>query len=435
MKSLAHATDTPAILGGVPSVRAAVPHYTWPSIGPEEEAAVLRVLRRRELSFHRRTGIIQEFEDAFARMHARPFVMSACSGTAALHAAYFGLNLDPGDEVIVPAYTHLGTVLPMLQVGLQPVLCDVDERTGNIDAALIDARVSPRTRAITVTHQYGHVCAMDAIMEIAARHDLYVVEDCSHAHGAAYRGRLAGTFGDAACFSLQAHKAVAAGEGGVLVTSDARIFERAALLCHFRQRWPSTSAEYESFAETGYGLKTRLHPLAAAIALEQLRKLPDVNARRQSHLQYFSSRVRSIRGLEPLHTAPDVVRGGFFRFVFRYKPQEMSGLGIDTYIEALKAEGVAEVMPGSLAKPLHLTRIMQTLDDRMYRGGWPRRGAHVDAQHLYRQGDFPVAERFSALTLQFPAFTHEERDIIDEYCGALDKIARHAVDLCAHFSG
>jgi perosamine synthetase len=401
-------------------------------LGEEEERAVLEELRTGELSYGESAGVVAKLELEFARMHDVPFALTTSSGTAALHAAYFALDLDHGDEVLAPTYTHLGTVLPMLHVGLVPVLCDVDEHTGNIDPSDAEVRISPRTRAIVVTHQYGHVCDMDAIAALAARHDLRVVEDCAHALGSTYNGRVAGTFGDVACFSLQAHKVVPAGEGGVLLTRDATVFERATLLAHFRRATPATGARLAPFTGTGYGLKNRLHPLGAALALVGLRRLPERIRQRRENLEYFGDRARSITGVRPLPTAPGVDRGGYFRYLLRYSAAELHGVPIGRYVDALRAEGVCEVALGNLAKPLHLTALLQTLDDGMHRSGWPRRGAHVNVEHVYRPGNFPAAERFSEETLQFPAFTEPSRHVIDAYCEAMAKVARCAEDLLPH---
>jgi perosamine synthetase len=418
-----------ALLGGEPAVRIPSPHFRWPLIGAEEEEAVLNQLRSGQLSIPRRCGVIEEFEANFAAFHGLPYSLSTGSGTAALHAAYFGLGLEPGDEVLAPAYTHLGTVLPMLQLGLIPVLCDVEEETGNLDPSEIENRLSPRTRALAITHQYGHISDMEAIIAAAKRHNLSILEDCSHAHGATDYGKLAGTFGDVACFSLQAHKVISAGEGGILVTKDPRIFERAALLGHFRERRSTTTDADLPFVETGYGLKNRFHPLAAALAVVQLRKLPETIEKRRRNMQYFEAALEETPGVRPLPTRPGVSRGGYFRFLVRYNPDELYGLPIEQYIRAVRAEGVLEISPGSLAKPLHLTRIFQTLTDGMYSSGWPRKGPHVSRELVYRPGDFPRAERFSALTIQFPAFTEPSVPIIDAYCSAMKKVASHVLEI------
>jgi perosamine synthetase len=422
-------TERLALLGGPMAVGIPPPHYRWPLVGPDEEAAVLGQLRSGELSYQRRGGIVQQFEDAFATFHGAAFALSTCSGTAALHAAYFGLDLEPGDEVIAPAYTHLSTVLPMLHAQLVPVLCDVDPETGNIDVDDAARRLTSRTRAIVVTHQYGLVADMDAVSTLARAHGLRVVEDASHAHGARRDGRLAGRFGDVACFSLQAHKALPAGEGGVLITDDPHIAERASLLGHFRQPTRGMGEACLPFAETGYGLKNRLHPLAAALALVQLKKLPERIAQRTDNAEHFGARLRDVPGIRPLDTPAGSSRGGYFRYLVHYDAEALGGLSLDLYVDALRAEGVAEVAPGHMARPLHLTRLFQTLDDHMYRTGWPRRGRHVLREVVHSPGEFPSAERFSRSTLQFPAFTEPSHHIIDSYCAAMRKVAARASDL------
>lgn len=420
-----------ALFGGPAAVSIAPPHFRWPLIGQEEENAVLTQLRSGELSLYKRGGVIQEFEEAFAARHAVPFAMSSHSGTGALHAAFFALDLDFGAEVLAPAYTHLATVLPMLHVGLIPVLCDIDAETGNIDVNDCEQRISPRTRAIVITHQYGHLCDMNRILALAEKHDLFLIEDCSHAHGSTYQGRLAGTFGDAGCFSLQAHKTVTAGEGGILISGSEPIFERASLFGHFREKTPATSASNMPLVETGYGLKNRLHPLGAALALTQFRKLDTILANRRANLEYFAEQLKEIPGVRPLITRPEYDRGGYFRYLLKYNPCELGGLTSERYIQALQAEGVVEVRPGSLAKPLHLTGILQTRFDGIYRNGWPPRGIPCSGRSGYQPGDFPRAEEFSRNTLQFPAFTEPSRRIIDQYCEAMRKVARHACSLAA----
>lgn len=422
-------TDRLAIHGGPPEVDIVPPHFRWPLIGKEEEEAVLRQLRSGELSVSDRTGVVAQFEDDFATFHGLRYAMSTNSGTSALHGAFFALGLEPGDEVLAPAYTHVSTVAPMLQANLVPVLCDVDPDSGNLDPDELERHLSPRTRAVVVTHQYGRVCEMDAIVGLARRHGLRIVEDCSHAHGATQRGRLAGTFGDVSCFSLQADKVVPVGEGGMLLTDDPAIFERAALLGHFRRPTGATSSAYLPFAETGYGLKYRLHPLAAALGMVGLRKLPERIRQRRANLEYFDERLACVLEVRPLATPPGDSRGGFFRYVLRLLPDRLDGVPTERYVEALRAEGVAEVKPGSLAKPLHLTPLFQTVEDRMYRTGWPRRGLHVRRELVYGPGDFPHAERFAERTIQFPAFTEPSTHIVDAYCRAMAKVAARSDEL------
>jgi dTDP-4-amino-4,6-dideoxygalactose transaminase len=411
-----------AILGGTPAVTAPPPHFRWPLRGEEESAAVLEILNRGELSYPRRIGAVAALEEAFANLVGLPYAVSCHSGSGAIHASYFALDLPAGSEVLVPAYTHLATALPMIHVGLEPVLCDIDPETGNLDAKDAATRVTPDTSAIAYTHQYGHSCDTAALAELAQRYALRLLADCSHAHGSTIRGRHLGTEADVACFSLQAHKTVNGGEGGILLTRDERIAERAALLGHFREHREFTSAELAPFVETGLGLKSRLHPVAAALSLVSLRKLPQTIRARHENYESFKHALADVPGIRVPGTAPHVDRGGYFRFIVFYEPEALDGLSIERYVEALRAEGVAEVQLGSLVRPLHTYKIFQ--DEGLALRQAVRSGRPAPRSlRSYRAGDFPAAEAFSAKTLQFPAFTEPAQSIIEQYAAAMRKLA------------
>ena len=407
-----------ALFGGPPAVSIPEPHFRWPLVTKAHEDAVLRLLRAAEVSYHRSAGAVQQLEQRFAELVGVPHAITTHSGTAALLAGFFALDLRPGDEVIAPAYTHLATVFPMLHLGLTPVLCDVDPQTGNIDPEAVAALVGPKTRAIAVTHQFGHACDMTRIVEIARAHDLRILEDCSHAHGATVDGRHVGREGDVACFSLQAHKTVWGGEGGILVTRHARVAERAALHGHFRQPHPYTSDAVRPLVETGFGLKSRIHPLAAALALVGLDELPQVLEIRRENHAHLCARLEALPGLRPLPTAPGVDRGGHFRFVLHYDRAALHGLAPQRFLEAVHAEGATAVWPGWAARTLQSYRIFQTDEDPI--------GLFAGPRTTYSSDDFPASNAFSANTLQLPAFSEPATEIIDAYVGALEKVIGHA---------
>lgn len=420
-----------AISGGKPvfAMNNRKPHFTWPIIGKAEINAVVNQLKNGVVSYYRVDGVIEEFEQSFAAYHSARFAISTNSGSAAIHAAFFSLNLPVGAEVIAPAYTHLSTVFPMIHAGLVPVLCDIEEETGNIDAGLIESKLSADTRAIVVTHQYGHICDMDRILAIANKHNLYVIEDASHAHGATLDNKLAGTFGDIACFSLQSHKSVWGGEGGILITNRPELANRASLLGHFRQKRDFTPAEHDLLTESGYGLKNRLHPLAAALAKLQLKKLATTISSRAENYRYFLSLIKDIKAIKPLTDKEGADRGGFFRFVMRYDPAELDNLPIETYIEALRAEGVLTVMPGSLAKPVHYFNFFHDINNGFYPLFFKDILEKKANKMIYKTGDFPKAEYFSAHTIQFPPFTLPSKGIIKKYVQAMKKIEVNLEDL------
>jgi perosamine synthetase len=418
-----------AVLGGSRAVTVEEPHFQWPTIDHTDRQAVLDLLEKRELYYYRLDGAVEQFENAFARRVGLPYAISAHSGTGAIHAGWFALDLPPGSEVVVPAYTHIGTVLPLLHLGLIPVLCDIDPNTGNLDPRALARTITPRSTAIAVTHQFGLSCPMDEICEIARRQELRILEDCSHAHGAMYRDRPVGVRGDVACFSLQAHKAVPVGEGGILLTANPQIAERAALLGHFRQRRSFTSDELSSLVETGYGLKSRLHPLAATLGLKALDRLDEVCAARRKNYAIFAEVFGAIPGIFLLPEPESGHRGGFFRFVLKVDSPDFAGLTAEQVVQAVQAEGAVEVHPGSLARPLHSYRIFQDPDLQLFRPDWHQGSNPLANRPVYRLGDFPGAEDFSANTIQMPAFTQPSALLIRQYGTAFMKVQKQAGEI------
>src|SRR5947209_12920111 len=206
--------------------------FTWPIITPEIEAAVLAVLRAGTMSG---TDVTMEFERAFSDWHGMTYGLAHNTGTAALHSAMFGLGIGKGDEIICPSLTYWASCLPVYSLGGTVVFADVDPETLCIDPGDIEHRITPRTRAIIAVHYLGHPADMDRILDIARRHDLRVIEDASHAHGALYKGKLVGTFGDVSAFSLMSGKSFAIGEGGILLTNDRRTYERAIAFGHYER--------------------------------------------------------------------------------------------------------------------------------------------------------------------------------------------------------
>ena len=410
-----------ALFGGSPAVSLPEPHVVWPRITSAHEQAVLALLRSGDVTYHRDTGKVLELEQRFAALVGVPWGVTAQTGTASILAGYFGLGLKPGDEVIVPAYTHLGTVFPMLHLGLRPVLCDVDRETANIDPEAIAAAIGPRTRAIAVTHQFGHSCDMPRIAALARTHDLRILEDCSHAHGSTLDGQHVGTHGDVACFSLHAHKTVWGGEGGILVSRHTEVAERAALHGHFRSQQPYHTEAMLPWVESGFGLKSRIHPFAAAMALVGLDELSETLSRRRAHHEHLSARMAEIPGLRLLPTAPGVDRGGFFRFAAHYDREALHGVTPQRFLAAVHAEGASNVWPGWAARTINSYRMFQTLENPL--------GLFERGDRTYTIDQFPNAREFSANTLQFPAFTWEAPNVIDAYADALAKVAKHAHEL------
>jgi perosamine synthetase len=257
--------------------RLPIPHYQWPDINNKTAQAVQEQLYS-TISLDNNTGIIREFEQEWCKLTKRNFAVTFNSGTMALYAAYRSLGIVMGDEVILPAYGFFATASPLITIGAIPVFVDVDD-TGNLDPEKVESKISRKTRAIVVSHIYGIPANMSKISEIAVQYCLPIIEDASHAYGACQAEFKVGKFGVISVFSLQSNKLISAGEGGVLLTDDKRIFFRATLEGHFNKRNLSAIPDKDElfkFFETGSGLKLRLHPLAAAIGLDSLRRVSEL---------------------------------------------------------------------------------------------------------------------------------------------------------------
>lgn len=416
-----------ALFGGAPAVTMPHPHFEWPLLGTEEIDAVIHQMIHGEISIYGRKGIIAKFEDHFAQYHDIPFALMTNTGTAALHAAFFAVGVGPGDEVIAPSYTFHATVTPILHCFGLPVLCDSETDTGNINVASIEEKISDRTKAIVITHMWGHPCEMDQICDLARSRGLHLIEDCSHAHGATYKNKKVGTFGDIAVFSLQANKIITGGEGGILLTHDRVMYERATLFSDYRKR-PAQEVEteyYRQFVATGYGLKLRAHPLAAAIADVQLRRLDERIEARHENLRYLSQRLYTIPGIDPPVTRSYVHRGAWYGYKPLYRPEALGGVSKQRYIEALQAEGVEVHEPGS--EPLHLLPLFRNPKN------WPYQGPHLNSidlqRYSYKPGDLPCCEAYYAKALSLPTFTLPSKDVIDQYASAFEKVYIHHEEL------
>ena len=253
-----------------------------PQIGEAEKKAVLEVLDSGMLVQGPR---VKRLEERFAEVCGTCYAIATSSGTTALHIALLAHDIGPGDEVITTPFTFISTVNAILFVGAKPVFVDVEEETFNINPALIEAAVTPRTRAIMPVHLYGYPCDMDAVIEIARRHDLVVIEDAAQAVSATYKGRPTGSFGTG-CFSLYATKNIMSGEGGMITTDDETLAERCRLLrSHgMRRRY------YYEFL----GYNFRMSDLHAAIGLAQMDRLEEFTAKRRANAAYLSAHIESV---------------------------------------------------------------------------------------------------------------------------------------------
>jgi len=328
-----------AIFGGSKSITSPVVE-AWKKIDHNVKSAVCRLMDAGISTIPVGGGVIGEFEAAFASMTSSRYALAMNSGTSTLHSAYVSVGVGPGTEVIVPAYTWHATVTPVLHCAATPIFCDIDPRTLTISPEEIERKISPRTRAICVVHVWGNVCDMGAILRIADRHHLPVIEDCSHAHGASWQGRKVGSMGAVGCFSCQGPKAVSGGELGVVVTNDPDLYDKMVLLGHFGRKKIGSSKAILSVGDMSLGAKYRAHAWAVAMANEDLKRLPELNSKRGKNYQILCDGLRECPGLELIDTLPGVERGGYLEFKFKLSPEALKIATRERIVEAMHAEGI-----------------------------------------------------------------------------------------------
>ena len=272
--------------------------FFYTEIHPKAFVKVSEVLQSRFLS---EGELVADFESAFSRQLGIINPVAVNSGTAALHLALVVAGIGKGDEVIIPSQTFIATGLAVMMTGAVPVFADIQLHTGNIDPADVERKISPKTKAVMPVHWGGYPCDMDELLEIAARHNLFVIEDAAHAIGAIYKGCPVGSLGDMTCFSFQAIKHLTTGDGGLLACRNQKHFDRAKVLRWFgidRKNSPvGTSGEREyNLNELGY--KYHLNNYAAALGLANLEALPANLQRRREIAEYYNTELKDVAGLD-----------------------------------------------------------------------------------------------------------------------------------------
>jgi perosamine synthetase len=285
---------------------------------------------------------VKALEDAFAEHLGVSDVIAAASGTAAIHTAIAALDPEPGDEVVTSSVTDIGALTPILYQGAIPVFADVDAGTGNVDAASIEDRVSERTRAIVVTHLFGNPCDMGAIMNLAARVRVPVIEDCAQAFSATFERRPVGTFGAFACFSLQQGKHITAGEGGLIATSDPRLARRSRLFVN--KAWDYDDPSDHDFLALNY----RMTELQGAVALAQLEKLASGTTVRRANARRLDAAIADVAGVARLVRVPGA-DPSFWRYCLLIDDEVIAG-GPTAMAAELRTLGIPSA-PRYIQKP------------------------------------------------------------------------------------
>lgn len=390
-------------------------------IGDEELALVTEVIRSGSLF---RMGAadskVRQLEQNFAAWLGVPHVAASTSGTASIHLAIAALDPEPGDEIIVTPITDWGSIAPILSQNAVPVFADVDPRTYCIDPAAVERVITPRTRAILAVHLFGQPADIDGLLAVARRHNLPLIEDCSQAHGATYRGQKVGTFGDIACFSLQQSKQMTAGEGGLTATRNAAWATRMRLFSD--KGWQREGSLREHLF---LGLNYRMSELQGAVALAQLGKVDRVVALRQRAAGMLDDLIADLPGLSTPDLPPDS-RSACWLFPINVDTARL-GVPVATIVAALNAEGLPA--GAGYVKPMHLVPALR--EGKTYgTSGFPFNSPYTTRTVAeFAPGLCPVAEAMDAGMMTLPInekFTDDDvrdlatgvRKVIEHFAGA-----------------
>ena len=319
-----------AINGGKP-VRTK-PFPSWPIHDDKERKAVLEVLESGKWWYGEN---VRKFEEAFAAYQDAKFGITSVNGTAALYIALIAAGVGAGDEVIVPPYTFVATASSVLKVNAIPVFVDIDLDTWNLDASQIEAAITSKTRAIMPVHFAGLPADMDKINRIAKKHDLMVIEDSAHGWGTKWRGKGAGALGHLGGFSFQLSKNITAGEGGITLTDDEELADRARSYSNCGRG--KTGGWYDHFLLGG---NYRMTEFQGAILLCQLKRLPRHVKTRERNAAYLNEQLSQIPGI---HVVPDdkrVTQRSWHLYGFRFVADEFGSITLEQFLKAMCAEGI-----------------------------------------------------------------------------------------------
>jgi perosamine synthetase len=369
-----------------------------PMMDEEEIEAVVEVLRSKRLTLLSGEKV-KQFEREFAKYIGTAEAIAVNSGTAALHVALSALAVGPGDEVIVPPFTFVATATAVLHQNAVPIFVDIDPKTYCIDPAEIEKAITAKTKGIIPVHLFGHPADMKPILEIAEKHDLFVLEDACQAHGAEYHGKKVGAIGVAGCFSFFESKNIMTGEGGIITTDDENLAEAARLVRHHGE--PS----WYVYERLGYNY--RMTEVQAALGRVQLKKLEKLNRMRIDNANYLTKNLASMDGIQVPYVSADI-KHVFHIYAPLMQPERL-GSSKETFLEKLN-EG-QPITKRIYPQPLYKAKLFQ---DRIGYGTMkcPYTCPYYGKEMNYEL-DLPVVEDISTRLIGLPNQPFIKREILD----------------------
>ena len=359
--------------------------HQWPMSGDREIELLTKVIRSG--NWWRMSGtMVAEFEKKFAEFHDARFCLGVTSGTQAIELVLAALNIQAGDEVIVPGFTFISTFTAPMCNNVTPIPVDVDKDTFCMSPEAFEKAITPRTKAVIPVHIGGHMCDMERISKIAREHNLYVIEDAAHAHGASFNGKKIGFYSDAAIFSFQNGKIMTCGEGGAIITNKEELYEKLFLL-HGVGR-PADDKFYQHLV---LGTTSRMNEFQGAILIAQLERLAGLNQKRAENARLLNQLLEKIDGITPQKESSKVTVNTHYMYMFYYCSSKFGNISRNEFVERLRAEGI----PAFIAYPVvSNTEFYQNKD---FRG-------HITLSQEQEQYDLPNAEKIAEEVIWLPHY-------------------------------
>ena len=406
-----------AIKGGSPEAGELMKRIPkWPMFSDDDEKALIEVLRSRRWCRIYSGSRAESFENAFAKYHDAKHGVAVSNGTVALELALKTVGVGFGDEVVVPAVTFIATASAVTEVGAVPIFADINPETATMSPQSLRETITERTRAVIVVHYAGYPVDFDEILPIVKEHDLFLIEDSAHAHGTEWKGRKVGAIGDMGCFSFQETKSLTAGEGGIVLTNDDELAEKARLIHNIGRVIGRPEYEHHILSSN-----YRMTEFQAALLLSKLKNLPKEVEIKHSNGEYLASKLKKIGGVEPLKRDSRVTKRGYYFFVIRYNPDEFGGLPKKKFVEALNAEGV----PAGVGYGMPLYKQPAFRRERL-KGIIPRGIQVPEYENLF----LPNAEEFCAGEVTLPhQILLADRQALDMIISSIEKIKENVDEL------
>lgn len=363
-----------AINGGSKTIEK---NFSWPVFDETEVNAVADVVRSGKWGNPDCGDIVRSFEDEFAAFCGTKYALTCANGSVALRLALIACGVRPGDEVIIPPYTFIATSTIVLEANCVPVFVDIDPDTYNLDPEKIEAAITKRTKAIIPVHFAGQACEMDKIMAIAKKHNLKVVEDACHGHGAEYKGKKLGSIGDAGCFSFQSSKNLTCGEGGMIITNDEKLYDMMNSLRNVGRVKGGQWYEHHNL-----GCNYRMTQLQVILLVNQLKRIKEQTLRRHENGTYLNSLLEKIDGIKPLSRGRGETLHSYHIYIFKYYKSEFNNLPKVEFSQMLAAEGVPCFM--GYPKPLYKQPLFQEKNFMCYA---------IPEEVTYKNVSCPITEK------------------------------------------